>query len=155
MIIFKVAFTRAKSVANLPSTRAHVNQSGHLKQKSQTNDDRRYCLDKQQAKSNNPFSSAAKALLSNSLNIVQREQEHSRTVNQTATLSEELERLFKHEEEPKPNPHRRLFPLTASAVDNKKIWVGQQNYKAMTRTVHVNPSFRSKYPTSPTNRPVS
>jgi hypothetical protein len=94
------------------------------------------------------------------------------------SLSEEVAKLFNKEVDINTavakNPHRHLFPLTASlpvslAVasasasmekekekvkvrerererdgggEKKKIWVGQQNYKAMPRSVQLNPAYK-------------
>ncbi len=112
----------------------------------------------QQPQKSNALAAAAKQLLSTSGGAAAIANQHgtnkhrntnrptSPTVNGMPSLTEELARLFNKEDEDPvanaKNPHRRLFPLSASAAHKQKIWVGQQNYKAATRSVALNPSFR-------------
>lgn len=103
--------------------------------------------------SHHAFSAAAQSLLRNA--IVRERQPLSdpkdqlkpvKTVNGLPSMQDELDSLFRHKNEPKrkTSPHRGLFASSATAGDHQRIWAGQQNYKAATKTVKINPAFQTR-----------
>lgn len=97
----------------------------------------------------NAFSAAAKQLLNNR-NVGQ----NCKYINPVAKVrrsstqaqeSDDYKRLFMPDPAVNLNdPHRRLFALSASVGSDNQVWVGMQNYKAMTHSVSLNRNFKAK-----------